>query len=102
MCVEGEYTQIDTVCSGASGAQRYRHLVATETGFAGIDALTSRVGHGDGAEGRFQLLGKPQRDLARSCRNLIADARLGMIEKSVGSSFTGRERKQQRNDANES
>src|SRR5258708_10374614 len=57
--VDGEHAPIDTVCSGASRTQRYRHLVAANASFAGIDALTRRIGDGNAAERRLKLLREP-------------------------------------------
>ncbi len=59
MRVDGEHAPIDTICSGASRTQRYRHLVATNASFAGIDALTGRIGDGNAAERRLKLLREP-------------------------------------------
>src|SRR4051812_11089809 len=59
MGVYREDVPIDAVSSCTAGAERYRHLIAADAGFAGIDALTGGVCHGDGAERRFQLFSKP-------------------------------------------
>src|ERR1035437_619683 len=97
MRVHRKHTPRHVVSSGAPGAQRYRHLVAADTGFSGIDALAGGVGHGDGAERRFQVLRKPKRHLARRGGDLVADARFGMIEKGMRSSAIRREQQQQWN-----
>src|SRR5437667_1153031 len=55
MRVHREHAPIDTVHSGAPGAQRYRHLVAANTRVAGIDALTRGVGDGNSAECELQF-----------------------------------------------
>ena len=47
MRVHRKHTPSHMVCSRSSRAQRDRHLVAADAGFAGIDALTGGVGHGD-------------------------------------------------------
>jgi hypothetical protein len=57
--VDGEHAPIDTVCSGASRTQRYRHLVAANASFTGIDALTRRIGDGNAAERRLKPLREP-------------------------------------------
>jgi len=54
-------------------------VAAADADLAGIDALTGRIGDGDGAESRLQLLGEPQRHLTRRRGDGIADARLGVI-----------------------
>jgi hypothetical protein len=71
-------------------------MAAADTGLAGIDALTRGVGYGDGAEGRLELLGEPQRDFTRCGCDLVADPRLGMIEKRMGRSLARGEQQQQR------
>src|SRR5258708_1283611 len=91
MRVHREHAPGHVICSATTRTQRYRHLVAADAGFAGIDALTGGVGHGHAAEGRLKLLREPQRHLARSCCDGIADARLGMIEKCVRACFAGHE-----------
>src|SRR5664280_770626 len=97
MCVHGEDAPRDMVCSGAPGAQRYRHLVAADTGLPRIDALAGGIGHGDGAERCFQLLSEPECHLTWRCGDLIADPRFGMIEKSMRSCVIRREQQQQGN-----
>ena len=44
----------------------------------------------------LQLLGEPERHLARRRRDLVADARFGMVENGVRGGFTRREQQQQR------
>src|SRR5450631_4243784 len=99
--VHRKHTPRHMVCSGSPGAQRYRHLGAADARFTRINALTCGVGDGDGAERCLQVLREPQRHLVRSCRDLIADARFGMIEKSMGCSFARREQEQQRDYPND-
>src|SRR5258708_4832307 len=57
MGIHREDMPIDAVGSCTAGTYRYRHLVATDTCLAGIDALTGGVGHGDGAKSRFEFFG---------------------------------------------
>jgi hypothetical protein len=54
------------------------------------------VGDGDGAESRLQLLGKPERHRTRRCRDLVADARFGMVEHGVRRSPSCGEEQQER------
>src|SRR5260370_18409119 len=57
--VHREHAPIDAIRSGTSRTQRYRHLVAANAGFAGIDALTGRIGDGNAAERRLEFLREP-------------------------------------------
>src|SRR5438034_7147227 len=96
MRVHREHAPIDPVRAGASRTQRYRHLVAANASFTGIDALTGGIRHSNTAECRLQLLREPQCHLARCRRDSIADTRFGMIQKCVRGRFTRRKQEQQR------
>ena len=59
MRVHREHAPIDAIRSGASRTQRYRHLVAANPSFTGIDALTGRISDGNAAERWLELLREP-------------------------------------------
>ena len=59
MRVHREHAPIDPVRAGTSRTQRYRHLVAANASFTGVDTLTGGVGDGDAAECRLQFLREP-------------------------------------------
>jgi hypothetical protein len=65
--------------TSTAGAQRDRHLVAADASFSAVDALAGRIGHRYAREGGLELLGEPQRYITWRARDLVADARLGMV-----------------------
>src|SRR6266516_6179421 len=102
MRVHREHAPIDPVRAGASRTQRYRHLVAANASFTGIDALTGGIRHSNTAECRLELLSEPQCHLARCRCDGIADARFGMIQKRVRACLSRYNPKQQEDYYNDS
>jgi hypothetical protein len=58
-------------------------------------APAGRILHLHGAEGRLEVLGKPQRELARCARDRAADSWFGVIEKGVSPGGLGQEQDEQ-------
>ena len=74
---------IDPIDSGTGGANRHAHDLAAHAGLAGIHALAGPVRDRDGAEGRFDILREPERDLVRRGPHRVADPWLGPVERRM-------------------
>src|SRR5579871_3599578 len=96
MGVDRQHVPVDVIGADPARTERHRHLVAADPRLAAVDALAGGIGHRDRREGRLELLGEPQRHLLRRRRNLVADARLGMVEEGVRLCRAGRKHEQER------
>ena len=96
MGVDRQRMPQNLVGAGWQGPEPDTHYIRwTDPGLAHVDPPAARILHLHGAEGRLEVLGKPQRELARRGRNRAANSRFGMIEKGVGPGDFGRDQDEQ-------